>query len=69
MNKMFDLASSINGSSVALTLGKGVDGVLVRETEPEDVTEVFFAYTSPKASINVSALHLSTCIVTVKICF
>lgn len=69
MTKMSDLASSINGSSAALTLGEGVDGVLVRETEPDDVTEVLFAYMSPNASINVGALRLSTCIVTVKMCF
>lgn len=53
MTKMSDLASSINGSSAALTLGEGVDGVLVRETEPDDVTEVLFAYMSPNASINM----------------
>ena len=60
---MSDLASSINGSSAALSLGEGVDGVLVRETEPADLNEVFFAYASPKANISVGALLLSTCIV------
>ncbi|KAM8726123.1 adhesion G-protein coupled receptor G5 [Acanthopagrus schlegelii] len=53
MSVMSDLASSINGSSAALSLGEGVEGVLVRETEPADINEVLFAYASPKANISM----------------
>lgn len=58
MNKMSDLATSINVSSVELTAGNGIKGVLVRETEPEDIHEVSFGYASPNDSINVGALLL-----------
>nr|XP_046228298.1 adhesion G protein-coupled receptor G3-like isoform X2 [Scatophagus argus] len=53
MSKMSDLAASINVSSAVLTLGEGVTGLLVRETEPEDVNEVSFAYMSANSSMNI----------------
>ncbi|KAM3602476.1 uncharacterized protein V6R79_004911 [Siganus canaliculatus] len=53
MDQMSNVASSINGSSAELMLGDGITGVLVRETDPEDVDEVSFAYESPHQSINI----------------
>lgn len=58
MKKMSDLATSINVSSAELTVGKGITGIIKRETEPEKVQEVSFAYASPTGSIVVSALFL-----------
>ncbi|XP_071323975.1 adhesion G-protein coupled receptor G5-like [Trachinotus anak] len=53
MNGMADLASSINGSSVALSGGEGVTGILVRETESVGIEEVSFAYSSPNESLSI----------------
>lgn len=59
MSSMAELAASINESSVALSAGEGVTGILVKETQPEDVQEVSFAYISPNDSISVGELLLS----------
>ncbi|XP_075940107.1 adhesion G-protein coupled receptor G2-like [Anarhichas minor] len=53
MSKMADLASSINVSSAALTVAEGVTGILVRETDPADVSEVFFGYSASNDSIRI----------------
>ncbi|XP_069017712.1 adhesion G-protein coupled receptor G5-like isoform X1 [Embiotoca jacksoni] len=53
VNGMSDFAANMNGSSVALSVTEGVTGILVRETEPEDVGIVSFAYTSPNESLNI----------------
>ncbi|XP_041815331.1 adhesion G-protein coupled receptor G5-like [Chelmon rostratus] len=53
MTKMSDLATSINVSSAAVTIGGGVTGILVKETDPADVQEVSFAYGSSNESINI----------------
>ncbi|XP_068564316.1 adhesion G-protein coupled receptor G5-like [Cebidichthys violaceus] len=53
MNKMADLASSINVSSAILDVGEGVTGILVRETNPADVDEVSFGYWSPNDRISI----------------
>ncbi|XP_074472666.1 adhesion G-protein coupled receptor G5-like [Sebastes fasciatus] len=53
MKKMADLAYFISGSSAELTVGEGVTGILVRETVPEDVDEVSFAYASPNDSMSI----------------
>ncbi|XP_018538041.1 adhesion G-protein coupled receptor G2 isoform X1 [Lates calcarifer] len=53
MSSMAELAASINESSVALSAGEGVTGILVKETQPEDVQEVSFAYISPNDSISI----------------
>lgn len=58
MNKMSSLATSIDVSSAELNVGNGIKGVLVRETEPEDLSEVYFGYASPNDSISVGALLL-----------
>lgn len=59
MGKMSDLVSNLNESSAAVSLGNGVQGIIVRETEPEDVDEISFAYSSPVSELNVGALLLS----------
>ncbi|XP_037606901.1 adhesion G-protein coupled receptor G6-like [Sebastes umbrosus] len=53
MKKMADLVYSISGSSAELTVGEEVTGILVRETVPEDVDEVSFAYASPNDSMSI----------------
>lgn len=53
MNQISNLATAINASSAAVTLGDGVTGVIVRETVPEDIKEVSFAYGSTDENINI----------------
>ncbi|XP_044025457.1 adhesion G-protein coupled receptor G2-like [Siniperca chuatsi] len=53
MNKMANLAASINGSSATVTVGEGVTGILVRETDPVNIDEVSFAYVSPNDSMSI----------------
>ncbi|XP_030577852.1 adhesion G-protein coupled receptor G2-like [Archocentrus centrarchus] len=53
MNSMQNLVGNMTGSSAAISAGDGVTGVLVRETQKEDVQEVSFAYMSPNDSINI----------------
>ncbi|XP_031717542.1 adhesion G-protein coupled receptor G6-like [Anarrhichthys ocellatus] len=53
MNKMADLASSINVSWAALTVAEGVTGILVRKTDPVDVAEVVFGYWGSNDSIRI----------------
>ncbi|XP_027140306.1 adhesion G-protein coupled receptor G2 [Larimichthys crocea] len=53
MGKMSDLVSNLNESSAAVSLGNGVQGIIVRETEPEDVDEISFAYSSPVSELNI----------------
>ncbi|KAM6906807.1 adhesion G-protein coupled receptor G1-like [Lycodopsis pacificus] len=43
----------MNVSSAALTVTEGVTGILVRETDPVDVDEVFFGYSAPNDSIRI----------------
>lgn len=53
MAKMSDLVSSTNASSMELSAGGEVLGVLVREPDPQEVEEVSFGYKSLDSSINV----------------
>ncbi|XP_051264813.1 adhesion G-protein coupled receptor G2 isoform X2 [Dicentrarchus labrax] len=53
MGSMSSLVTVLNVSSAELNLGGGVTGILVRETEPEDVEEVSFAYLNPNESIHI----------------
>ncbi|XP_040919684.1 adhesion G-protein coupled receptor G5-like [Toxotes jaculatrix] len=53
MNGMAKLASSLTEPAAALSGGEGVTGIIVRETEPLDVQEVSFAYTSPNESLSI----------------
>ncbi|XP_035535177.1 adhesion G-protein coupled receptor G2-like isoform X2 [Morone saxatilis] len=53
MSSMSNLVAALNVSSAELNLGEGVTGILVRETQPEDVDEVSFAYLNPNESINI----------------
>ncbi|XP_056284457.1 adhesion G protein-coupled receptor G3-like isoform X2 [Pseudoliparis swirei] len=51
MNKMAELARSINSSSVSMTLGEGVFGILMKQTDPQDVMEVSFAIVAKRNKI------------------
>ncbi|XP_039981894.1 adhesion G-protein coupled receptor G2-like [Xiphias gladius] len=51
MNGLAKLASSISEPAAALYGGEGVEGIIVRETEPEHLEEVSFAYESPNESL------------------
>lgn len=55
-------AASCSESSAAFNGGEGVAGVMVKKTDPADVTDVSFAYMSPGDSVSVGAiLFLSSC--------
>lgn len=53
MSKMGNLVASMNGTSASLSLGRAVEGLLVRQTEPANMDQVSFAYMSPDDSLNV----------------
>ncbi|XP_028460215.1 adhesion G-protein coupled receptor G2 [Perca flavescens] len=53
MDKVSDLVTSMTGSSAAVTVAEGVTGVVVRETKPADVQDVFIAYRSPNDSMSI----------------
>ncbi|XP_071368713.1 adhesion G-protein coupled receptor G1-like isoform X2 [Centroberyx affinis] len=55
MNCMTSLSSQMNGSSASLSVGGGVTGVLVKQTETEsvDLEEVSFGYASSNTSVNI----------------
>ncbi|TKS76370.1 Adhesion G-protein coupled receptor G2 [Collichthys lucidus] len=53
MGKMSDLVFNLNESSAAVSLGNGVQGIIVKETEPEDVDEISFAYSSPVSELSI----------------
>lgn len=52
---MSNIASALNGTSVALSVGEGVSGILVKQTYVEDAAEVSFGYASPNESLNVGS--------------
>ncbi|XP_056219343.1 adhesion G protein-coupled receptor G3-like isoform X2 [Seriola aureovittata] len=52
MDEMAKFASSINGSTAALSAGEGVTGILVKNTESE-LEEVSFAYKSVNDSLRI----------------
>lgn len=56
MGKMVNLVSSMNGTSASLSLGKAVEGLLVRQTDPEHMDQVSFAYMTPQDKFNVGAV-------------
>lgn len=56
---MKDLISMMNGTSAQLSVGKGIEGVIVRKTDPEEIDEVSFVYQTPKDKIKVRGLLLS----------
>ena len=55
---MARFAATINVSSATLSTSDGSAGILKKMTEPEDVDDVSFGYTSPNDSINVGELLL-----------
>lgn len=53
MTKMSTIASFIRTNTTQLNFGGGIKGVIVKETDPEDVHDVFFGYESLNDNINV----------------
>ncbi|XP_078130069.1 adhesion G-protein coupled receptor G1-like isoform X2 [Sander vitreus] len=53
MNNMANLATSITGSSAALTVAEGVTGVLVKQKEPANLQKVLLAYRSSNDSMSM----------------
>ncbi|MEQ2216138.1 hypothetical protein XENOCAPTIV_011259 [Xenoophorus captivus] len=47
MSGMAQLISEMNGTSAELSVGKGIEGVLVRKSDPAELNEVSFAYMDP----------------------
>lgn len=60
MTKMSTIASFIRTNTTQLNFGGGIKGVIVKETDPEDVHDVFFAYESLNDNINVGFYACST---------
>ncbi|XP_013870860.1 G-protein coupled receptor 64 [Austrofundulus limnaeus] len=50
---MGNLVASMNGTSASLSLGKAVEGLLVRQTNPTNLDQVSFAYMSPNDKLNI----------------
>lgn len=55
---MANLATSMTGSSAALTVAEGVTGVLVRQKEAAIVQDISLAYRSSNDSMSVGELLL-----------
>ncbi|KAM4529254.1 adhesion G-protein coupled receptor G5-like [Fundulus diaphanus] len=53
MAGMGDLISKMNGTSAELSAGKGIEGVIVRKTNPKELDEVSFAYMDPKDKLKI----------------
>lgn len=53
VTEMKDLISKMNGTSAELSVGKGVEGVIVKQTDPKDMNEVSFAYQTPKEKMKI----------------
>ncbi|XP_036003580.1 adhesion G-protein coupled receptor G2 isoform X2 [Fundulus heteroclitus] len=53
MAGMGELISKMNGTSAELSVGKGVEGVIVRKTNPEELDEVSFAYMDPNDKLKI----------------
>ncbi|XP_017267320.1 adhesion G-protein coupled receptor G2 [Kryptolebias marmoratus] len=53
MTEMGNLVSSMNGTSASLSLGKGVEGLLVRQPDTEDLNPMSFAYRTPQDKLNI----------------
>lgn len=64
MGDIANLISKMNGTSAELSVAKGVEGVIVRKTDPVELDEVSFAYKTPteklKVSTFISLSHLLT---------
>lgn len=54
MSEMGNLISKMNGTSAELSVGKGVEGIIVRQTNPQELDEVSFAYQDPNDKLKVS---------------
>ncbi|MEQ2163593.1 hypothetical protein GOODEAATRI_031815, partial [Goodea atripinnis] len=53
MSGMEQLISKMNGTSAELSLGKGIEGVLVRKPDPAELNEVSFAYMDPNDKLKI----------------
>lgn len=68
MENMSTLAASTNESTIALSAGEGVTGIL-EKIEPLDPEEVSFAYSQPTEDLKVCPLlcyHPHTCATSAK---
>ncbi|XP_014906751.1 adhesion G-protein coupled receptor G2-like [Poecilia latipinna] len=53
MSKMQSLISLMNGTSAELSVGKGIEGIIVKKTDPEQLDQVSFAYRDPQESLKI----------------
>ncbi|XP_023203222.1 adhesion G-protein coupled receptor G6-like isoform X3 [Xiphophorus maculatus] len=53
MGDMANLISKMNGTSAELSVAKGVEGVIVRKTDPAELDEVSFAYKTPTEKLKI----------------
>ncbi|MEQ2221972.1 hypothetical protein ILYODFUR_021102 [Ilyodon furcidens] len=53
MSGMKDLISIMNGTSAELSVGNGIEGVLVRNSDPTELNEVSFAYMDPNDKLKI----------------
>ncbi|XP_027895589.1 adhesion G-protein coupled receptor G6-like [Xiphophorus couchianus] len=53
MGDMANLISKMNGTSAELSVAKGVQGVIVRKTDPAELDEVSFAYKTPTEKLKI----------------
>lgn len=54
MDSLESLISKMNGTSAELSVAKGIEGVIVRKTDPAEMNEVSFAYKTPTEKLKVS---------------
>ncbi|XP_054910446.1 adhesion G-protein coupled receptor G2-like isoform X2 [Poeciliopsis prolifica] len=53
MDSMANLLSKMNGTSAELSVAKGVEGVIVKKTDPAELNEVSFAYKTPAEKLKI----------------
>ncbi|XP_047244406.1 adhesion G-protein coupled receptor G2-like isoform X2 [Girardinichthys multiradiatus] len=53
MSGIEKLISQMNGTSAELSIGKGIEGVLVRKPDPAELNEVSFAYMDPNDKLKI----------------
>ncbi|XP_038133491.1 adhesion G-protein coupled receptor G2-like [Cyprinodon tularosa] len=53
MSEMGNLISKMNGTSAELSIGKGIEGIIVKQTNPQELDEVSFAYQDPNDKLKI----------------
>ncbi|XP_043961651.1 adhesion G-protein coupled receptor G2-like isoform X2 [Gambusia affinis] len=53
MDSLESLISKMNGTSAELSVAKGIEGVIVRKTDPAEMNEVSFAYKTPTEKLKI----------------